>query len=455
MSILQSFLNLKESVIDNNSYRASDVSDREYAFAIEESAKEVGFALGAQGQIKGAISEAMITAMTEAKTDEEFNAIILREAFAPSGFLKKVLDFFVNLWRKLVQLVKGLIGNAFNSTSGYRKNLMNAKEIFNRCKSRKYKEASQIKFYNFDFDTAKKIGLQFINPAFYYGTSLKEGSSVTFDDVNVIVEDYGAAILGGDYDASTRDGAYKGEGATVKSNGLGQNEGVRKGASFNLETAKSYEKELELGEKGSVKILKTLMDATVKTAGSDKDKLEKVFKEVKESEKVGKYMTEIREQLFPVKDLNKLEKTVAGAGIPNLCTGMVATLEGKMGDVSLDSLTDILNKEVPAMTAKADRMERVAKQIENSKTSSKEALLSDKKGEGDTPGAFGTAPTQANKDSIVKDVTDIAQIAQKIGSAMSAAINEGIKVATNILMELVTEINKIAGMVDKLTPDND
>ena len=132
MSILKSFLNLKESVIDNNSYRASDVSDREYAFAIEESAKEVGFALGAQGQIKGAISEAMITAMTEAKTDEEFNSIILREAFAPSGFLKKVLDFFVNLWRKLVQLVKGLIGNAFNSTSGYRKNLMNAKEIFNR-----------------------------------------------------------------------------------------------------------------------------------------------------------------------------------------------------------------------------------------------------------------------------------------------------------------------------------
>jgi hypothetical protein len=273
--------------------------------------------------------------------------------------------------------------------------------------------------------------------------------------VNVIVEDYGAAILGGDYDASTRDDAYKGDGSNVKSTGYLANEAAVKGAGKNLETIKAFEKELELGEKGSVKILKTLMDTTVKGAGSDKDKLEKVFKEVKETEKVGKFMTEIREQLFPIKDLNKLEKTVAGAGIPNLCTGMVATLEGKMGDISLDSLTDILNKEVPAMTAKADRMERVAKQIENAKTSDKEGLLASGKVANAAGGTDDKAPETAQKDAIVKDVTDIAQIAQKIGSAMSAAINEGIKVATNILMELVTEVNKIAGMVDKLTPDVD
>jgi hypothetical protein len=93
-------------------------------------------------------------------------------------------------------------------------------------------------------------------------------------------------------------------------------------------------------------------------------------------------------------------------------------------------LDSLLTKEVEALDTKAKRMESVGKQLESGAKLSN-ASVDYRDG--------NTTKTLDNEKDAGKLITEIAQIAQKVGSAFSAAINAGLSVATGLYMETINE----------------
>ena len=196
MTDISKFLNLSESVKSGSRYNAVPVSDAELTELIAEAHMEIGFAIGAQDQVEGAINRAIIEGIA---TGAEFETFIIQEAFAPTGFLKKVIDFFVGLWRKLVAFIKGILGNLFASGSKMREKVGYIIEVGGRVSTRKYANTTAVKYKNFmlsNLESSMNIAKVLLSAENYYTQPLEEGkANLTFDHVNNKLETLGQAYL--------------------------------------------------------------------------------------------------------------------------------------------------------------------------------------------------------------------------------------------------------------------
>lgn len=456
MTDISKFLNLSESVKSGSRYNAVPVSDAELTELIAEAHMEIGFAIGAQDQVEGAINRAIIEGIA---TGAEFESFIIQEAFAPTGFLKKVIDFFVGLWRKLVAFIKGIVGNLFASGSKMRDKVSYIAEVGGRVKSRKYANTTTVKYKDFvlnNLETAMSIAAHLLNAENYYDQQLEEGTSganITFHDVSERLEKLGQAFIEtytytqkekttgseGNVNRTTDTKTYTG-GKGTPLDGEDAAKGLadtrNKGYQADLDAFKAVERKLGDGEKGSVELLRLVLKTKV---GKDNGNYKKFVDEVKENDSVKKFTNGIKEKLFPV-DWKEQPATGTDA-IQKLATAMeaVATTASKSG---LDSL---LTKEVEALDTRAKRMESVGKQLESGAKISNASV--------DYTTGFDTntddLKTYDNTKDAGKLITEIAQIAQKVGSAFSAAINAGLSVATGLYMETINEAYACASALDK------
>lgn len=451
MTDISKFLNLSESVKSGSRYNAVPVSDAELTELIAEAHMEIGFAIGAQDQVEGAVNRAIIEGIA---TGAEFESFIIQEAFAPTGFLKKVIDFFVGLWRKLVAFIKGIVGNLFASGSKMREKVSYIKEVGGRVKTRKYANTTTVKYKDFvlnNLETAMSIAAHLLNAENYYTQQLEEGtggSNVTFNHVNDRLEGLGQAFIetytrteketstaaNSTVDRQTTTHTYNGnKGAVVGSEASAKTEATTRNNAYqgDLDAFKAVERKLGDGEKGSIELLRLVLKTKI---GKDNGNYKKFIDEVKENDSVKKFTNGIKEKLFPV-DWKEQPATGTDA-IQKLAEAMekTATTAASSG---LDSL---LTKEVEALDTKAKRMESVGKQLESgAKLSNASVDYRD--------GAV--TKTLDNEKDAGKLITEIAQIAQKIGSAFSAAINAGFSVATGLYMETINEAYACATALDK------
>lgn len=454
MTDISKFLNLSESVKSGSRYNAVPVSDAELTELIAEAHMEIGFAIGAQDQVEGAVNRAIIEGIA---TGAEFESFIIQEAFAPTGFLKKVIDFFVGLWRKLVAFIKGIVGNLFASGSKMREKVSYIKEVGGRVKTRKYANTTTVKYKDFvlnNLETAMSIAAHLLNAENYYTQQLEEGTggaNVTFNHVNDRLEGLGQAFIetytrteketsttgSGSVDRQTTTHTYTGSkgNAMVGTNAEAdaKTEASRRNTAYqgDLDAFKAVERKLGDGEKGSIELLRLVLKTRL---GKDNGNYKKFIDEVKENDSVKKFTNGVKEKLFPV-DWKEQPATGTDA-IQKLAEAMekTATTAASSG---LDSL---LTKEVEALDTKAKRMESVGKQLESGAKLSN-ASVDYRDG--------NTTKTLDNEKDAGKLITEIAQLAQKVGSAFSAAINAGLSVATGLYMETINEAYACATALDK------
>lgn len=454
MTDISKFLNLSESVKSGSRYNAVPVSDAELTELIAEAHMEIGFAIGAQDQVEGAVNRAIIEGIA---TGAEFESFIIQEAFAPTGFLKKVIDFFVGLWRKLVAFIKGIVGNLFASGSKMREKVSYIKEVGGRVKTRKYANTTTVKYKDFvlnNLETAMSIAAHLLNAENYYTQQLEEGTSganVTFNHVNDRLEGLGQAFIetytrteketsttaASSVDRQTTTHTYNGnKGPTMigaNAEAQAKTEATTRNNAYqgDLDAFKAVERKLGDGEKGSIELLRLVLKTKV---GKDNGNYKKFIDEVKENDSVKKFTNGVKEKLFPV-DWKEQPATGTDA-IQKLAEAMekTATTAANSG---LDSL---LTKEVEALDTKAKRMESVGKQLESGAKLSN-ASVDYRDG--------NTTKTLDNEKDAGKLITEIAQIAQKVGSAFSAAINAGLSVATGLYMETINEAYACATALDK------
>ena len=451
MTDISKFLNLSESVKSGSRYNAVPVSDAELTELIAEAHMEIGFAIGVQNQVEGAVNRAIIEGIA---TGAEFESFIIQEAFAPTGFLKKVIDFFVGLWRKLVAFIKGIVGNLFASGSKMREKVSYIKEVGGRVKTRKYANTTTVKYKDFvlnNLEIAMSIAAHLLTAENYYTQQLEEGSggtNVTFNHVNDRLEGLGQAFIetytrteketsttgSGSVDRQTTTYTYTGSKGTPQADeASAKTEASKRNASYqaDLDAFKAVERKLGDGEKGSIELLRLILKTKV---GKDNGNYKKFIDDVKENDSVKKFTNGIKEKLFPV-DWKEQPATGTDA-IQKLAEAMEKTATTAAGS-GIDSL---LTKEVEALDTKAKRMESVGKQLESgAKLSNASVDYYD----------GGDVKTVDNEKDAGKIITEIAQIAQKVGSAFSAAINAGLSVATGLYMETINEAYACATALDK------
>ena len=454
MTDISKFLNLSESVKSGSRYNAVPVSDAELTELIAEAHMEIGFAIGVQNQVEGAVNRAIIEGIA---TGAEFESFIIQEAFAPTGFLKKVIDFFVGLWRKLVAFIKGIVGNLFASGSKMREKVSYIKEVGGRVKTRKYANTTTVKYKDFvlnNLETAMSIAAHLLTAENYYTQQLEEGTggtNVTFNHVNDRLEGLGQAFIetytrteketstagSGSVDRQTTTHTYTGNKGAVISAAQGEagakTEASKRNAAYqaDLDAFKAVDRKLGDGEKGSIELLRLVLKTKL---GKDNGNYKKYIDEAKENDSVKKFTNGIKEKLFPV-DWKEQPATGTDA-IQKLAEAMEKTATTAAGS-GLDSL---LTKEVEALDTKAKRMESVGKQLESgAKLSNASVDYYDN----------GNVKTVDNEKDAGKIITEIAQIAQKVGSAFSAAINAGLSVATGLYMETINEAYACATALDK------